>query len=236
MTFRTHGGARAGAGRKPVLDARGRQRMSHIERPAIDKRHPQHITLRVSPDLGWLRKRDTHAAVRGAMRQVLGRAAKFRIVHYSLQNTHLHLLVEAEDKSALSRGMQAFMISAAKRINAAISRRRRYARRRRGVVFIDRYHAEDLGWVRQVRNAISYVLNNWRRHHVDADPTHRLCGGQLDPFASGLAFFGFRERLSSQRPPGYEPPPTSLPQSWHLRAGWKKVPLVSCYDVPGATR
>jgi hypothetical protein len=40
----------------------------------------------------------------------------------SAQRTHLHLLVEAKDKEALAAGMQGFQISAAKHLNAAISK------------------------------------------------------------------------------------------------------------------
>jgi putative transposase len=62
----------------------------------------------------------------------------FRIVHLSIQGTHVHLLIEADDKDALARGMQAFQISAAKHLNAAMGGRT--GMRRRGGVFVDRYH------------------------------------------------------------------------------------------------
>jgi REP element-mobilizing transposase RayT len=74
-----------------------------------------------------------------------------RIVHQSIQDSHLHLLVEADTRTALARGMQAFQISAAKRINAAVSnagnwwerrRMRTKPERRKGAVFPDRYHEE----------------------------------------------------------------------------------------------
>ncbi|MFT3696889.1 MAG: transposase [Kofleriaceae bacterium] len=241
MTFKSldkngqlRGGARSKTGPKPKLDAGGRQRMSHVKRPSIDHRHPQHVTLRVSPEIGWMRKLDVYAAIRGALRKVLPRRSDFRIAQYSVQDTHIHLIVEAEHKKALAAGLRAFQISAAKRINAVISRRRRMDRRRRGVVFTDRYHAEDLSSVRQVRNALAYVMNNWRRHRVDSrDPSRRLCDGRLDPYASGLAYPGWREPLSLQRPRDYEPPPVAEPRSWLLTTGWTKAPLISCLEVPG---
>ncbi|HEY0253675.1 MAG TPA: hypothetical protein VGC41_19220, partial [Kofleriaceae bacterium] len=151
------------------------------------------------------------------------------------QNTHLHLIVEAADKDALTFGMRAFQISAAKRLNAMFSRRRRLAKRRRGLVFLDRYHAEDLASVRQVRNALSYVLNNWRRHRVDTSTSIDLCAGHLDPYASGLSFAGWREALP---PPGrlprdYESAPTSMPRTWLLSTGWTKGPPLSCFAIPG---
>jgi putative transposase len=229
------GGKRKGAGRKARRDDQGRRRMAHATRPAIDKRHPQHITLRVAPELGWLRRLDVYAALRVTLRTMLAHAATFRVVHFSLQNTHLHLIVEASDKAALTLGMRAFQISAAKRINAMWSRRRQLLARRRGVVFMDRYHAEDLRSVRQVRNTLSYVLNNWRRHRVDCETSIELCAGHLDPYASGQAFPGWSERMPApgRLPRDYESAPTSAPRTWLLSAGWTKARPISCFEVPG---
>jgi hypothetical protein len=53
-----------------------------------------------------------------------------------VQATHLHLLVEASDERALSRGVRAFEISVARRLNKAVGRK--------GRVFRDRYHADAL--------------------------------------------------------------------------------------------
>jgi putative transposase len=202
---------------------------------AIDKRHPQHVTLRVIPDVGWLRRLDTYAAVRHALRTVLARSHEFRIVHLSIQNTHVHLLVEANDKRCLANGMRAFQISAAKAINATYSRRRRLANRRRGRVFADRYYTEDIGSVRQVRNTLSYVLNNWRRHEDDAG-AYSLFGGRLDPYASGLAFAGWREAVPAQEcslPRDYESPEVSAPRTWLLGVGFTRAPAISMFETPG---
>ncbi len=100
-----------------------------------------------------------------------------RSVHASVQQTHIHLIVEAEGKVALARGMKAFQISAAKHINAAVSRG--LATRRRGAVFPDRYHVEVITTPRQARHALAYVLNNWRRHREDQRPFARTW--TLDP-------------------------------------------------------
>jgi putative transposase len=224
------GGPRKNAGRKPTGDF-----ASHAFRPEIDKCHPQHVTLRVVSDVGWLRRLDMYAAVRHALRTVLARSHEFRIVHLSIQNTHVHLLVEASDKHSLANGMRAFQISAAKTINAAYSRRRRLANRRRGRVFADRYYAEDIGSVRQVRNTLSYVLNNWRRHKDDAG-AYSLFGGRLDPYASGLAFAGWREPVPPDErslPRDYEPPEVSDPRTWLLGVGFTRAPAISMFETPG---
>ncbi len=224
------GGPRPNAGRKPNGERAG---ASHAARPEVNARHPQHVTLRVEPGVGWLRRLDMYKAVRGALRAVLGRAVDFRIVHMTLQNTHLHLIVEASDQEQLANGMRAFQISAAKRINAAYSRRRRVERR--GRVFSDRYHAEDLGSVRQVRNAIAYVINNWRRHRDDAGP-FTLLDGRLDPYASGLAFAGWRDVIQTcagSLPKDYDPPPVSEPRTWLVNVGWKRAKPITMVEVPG---
>jgi putative transposase len=175
-----------------------------------------------------------YRAIRRALQKVIVSQPAFRIVHFSLQNTHIHLICEANDKRVLAKGMQGFQISAARHLNAAISRRRR--KQHTGSVFTDRYHAEDLGSVRQVRNAIAYVLNNWRRHHVDSTSVFQLFSGRLDPYASGLAFHGWRETVPERDqvyPPDYEAPPTSEPTTWLLGQGWTRAKSISMFEVPG---
>jgi len=223
------GGSRPGAGRKPNGDRAG---ASHERRNAVNKRHPQHITLRVTDEIGWLRRLDMYAAIRLALLTVLVRRDQFRIVHVSVQNTHLHLIVEASDRKCLANGIRAFQISAAKRLNAAYSRRRRVARS--GRVFADRYHCESLDSVRQVRNAVAYVLNNWRRHRDD-DGTYTLLGGRLDPYASGLVFRGWREQIPKDAPlpRDYEAPPVSGPATWLLDRGLLKASPIGMTEVPG---
>src|SRR5262245_21579987 len=94
--------------------------------------------MRVAPAVGSLRRRRMYRAMRDATITAALREW-FRIVHISLQKTHVHLIVEAEDKTALARGMRSFTISAARHINTALGDG---AGRRRGRVFADRYHVE----------------------------------------------------------------------------------------------
>ena len=149
--FKRRGGKRRGAGRPPKGLRAG---SSHKARPALASRYPVHVVLRVVPAVGNLRRRCVYRAAREAT-LIAARLGKIRIVHLSIQRTHLHLLVEAQDKRALASGMQGFQISAAKHINAAISKDCP-GPRRRGTVFPDRYHAEIITSPRQARNALSY--------------------------------------------------------------------------------
>jgi DNA-binding transcriptional regulator YdaS (Cro superfamily)/REP element-mobilizing transposase RayT len=146
-----------------------------------------HVVLRVTRAAGNLRKLEMYRAIRGALGVCLANRADYRVVHVSIQSTHLHLLVEADDGRALSRGMQGFAISAARRLNRALGRRR-------GQVFAYRYHATPITNPTQARNAISYVLNNWRRHRHDARAPWRI-----DPYSSADAFRGWAARIVRNR-------------------------------------
>src|SRR3954462_763900 len=160
--FKRRGGKRRGAGRPPKGVRAG---APHKARPDLHARHPVHVVLRVISAVGNLRRRCTYRAIREAT-LTTARREDFRIVHLSIQRTHLHLLVEADHKGALASGMQGFQISAAKHLNAAISKGRP-GPRRRGAVFPDRYYAEIIATPTQARHALNYVINNWRRHRED---------------------------------------------------------------------
>lgn len=225
------GGKRAGAGR-PAKGKRSSAR--HKRRPKHDHRHPVHVTVRVVDGLGTLRQRDAYLAIREATFTAFTREV-FRLVHFSIQSNHIHLIAEAANKKALSRGMQGFQISAAKRLNAAITKRT--GSRRRGQVFTDRYHARALSTPRAVRHALCYVLNNWRRHREDRAVRTRTW--KVDPFSNGWEFFGWKERALS--PLVYQPSTeylamslvTWFPKTWLLRDGWQRHGLISIREVPG---
>src|SRR5262245_27717006 len=107
MVFRTHGGKRRGAARKPKGNRPG---ASHVARSEHDPRHPVHVTMRVVGSASGLRRRDMYFAVREAT-IVTARREDFRINHISIQRDHIHLIVEADSKSALSKGLRGFSIS-----------------------------------------------------------------------------------------------------------------------------
>ncbi len=198
----------------------------------MTRHEPVHVVSRVAPDVGWLRKRDLYRAIRKAT-VVAAKRDDMRIVHASIQGTHLHLLVETEDERVLASGMKGFQGSAAKAINRALSRRRGVPRR--GPVFPDRYHAEVIRSPRQARHAISYVINNWRKHG-EHRRVHALAW-TIDPFSSGVTFDGWREHgvrgAPWTWPEGYEPLLVRAPRSWLLRVGWRRHGLVSETETPG---
>jgi REP element-mobilizing transposase RayT len=231
LPFKTWGGKRAGAGR-PSKKKRASE--GHEERPELRPGSVLLVTTRITEDvlaaIRSLRCADGYHSVRYGLYSIIERE-HFRICHISIQWNHLHLIVEADSKDALADGMKGFGVSVAKHLNGSI--RDASGRRRRGPVFDDRYHQRLLGGPRQVRNALAYVLNNWRRHGEDrVHPTRKV-----DPYSSGVAFGGWKELRGTlyvnAKPLGYIPLSVSLPRTWLLTKGWRKAGTVSVHEVPG---
>jgi REP element-mobilizing transposase RayT len=225
--FRPRGGKRKGAGRKPNGARAG---SLHQARPEFKPYHALHVVMRVVPTVGSMRRRSLYKAVRDATITAALRD-RFRIVHLSIQRTHVHMLVEAENKRALARGMQGFQISAARNINGALGDK---YRRRRGPVFADRYHLTVITSPTQARNAIGYVLSNWRKHREDQQglPSTWL----VDPFSSGIMFPDWKELEGKDVMwpwrDTYDPLMVRRPRGWLLSEGWKNAGELSARDVP----
>jgi REP element-mobilizing transposase RayT len=233
LLFR-HGGVRKGAGRPPKNGRRAGA--PHKRRPTLKACEPVHVVLRVVGAIRTLRRRAMYHALREATLTVARRelayseSRAFRIVHVSIQRTHVHLLVEAANRTALSRGMQSFQISAARHINRAAGRR--------GTVFPDRFHQEIIRTPTGARHALSYVLCNWRKHREDEDP--RAHSWRIDPFSTGVLFPGWREDLDRTTlrrwRATYDPLVVYQPRTWLLREGWRKAGTVGHDDVPSSRR
>jgi REP element-mobilizing transposase RayT len=182
-----------------------------------------HVTLRLRPEVGSIRNRRGFALVRQVMGHVAGRGEEFRIVHLSIQGNHVHLLCEAAHRVALTRGVQAFKIAFAKRLNKQIGHR--------GAVFEDRYHDEVLVTPTQVRRCIGYVLCNWRKHGFDAGAAM-----VLDPYSTARHFTGWVEqrRLGAVPRADEDVLPRVEPRTWLLRDGWRRGGSApSVFEVPG---
>jgi REP element-mobilizing transposase RayT len=190
------------------------------------------VTIRVVGSASGLRRKDTYLALREAT-IVTARREDFRIVHMSVQQNHLHPIVEADHKAALSNGIRGFSIPAARQINRAITARG--GDRRTGRVIGDRYHARPLTSPRAVRNAVAYTLSNWRHHGEDRAPFARTW--KVDPFSSGAMFFGWKELEDSPvlwpLPPTYQPLIVFRPRTWLLQSWDRFHPLISVHEAPG---
>lgn len=213
LAFRSRGGARRGAGRKPSGLKAG---VPHVRRPEFKQRHPLHVTMRLRQGLPSLRQKSLSELVLSAFRNAKQRCGT-RLVQYSIQTNHLHLIVEAGDRRALSRAIQGLAIRLARRLNARL--------RRRGSVFSDRYHARALRTPLEVRRALLYVLQN-HQHHAGA-----ARAPALDPLSSAPYFDGFSDRTPA---PFGRGAPVADPSTWLLRVGWRRHGLLRRDENPSS--
>jgi REP element-mobilizing transposase RayT len=213
FVFRMWGGKRDGAGRKPSGERAG---VPHTRRPEHQKRHPVHVTLRAKRGTPSLRRQTLFFSVRKA----LASASRtwFRLLHFSVQSDHVHLMLEARDKEHLSKGMRGLTIRVALHLNRALHRRR-------GKVWSDRFHARALRTPREVRHGLVYVLANWKKHVPDAKGVDRC--------SSSWWFDGWKVPPASG-PPGWnsEDPPVCAPGEWLSRTGWRRYGLIEQSERP----
>ena len=195
--WKAWGGARRGAGRKPTGERAG---VSHQTRKELKACEPLHVTMRVLEGLPSLRKGSLLVPLHECFER--SEKAGFRVCHFSIQENHFHLIVEADGKGALSSGMQALCTSIARRMNRELGRKGRF--------FSDRYHARALTTPTEVRNALRYVLHNTKHHG-------KFYVG-VDWFSSGLWFTGWIDHE-----PIENPPPIAVARTWLLEVGWKRA-------------
>lgn len=202
---------------------------------------PVHVTLRAR--IAPLRSQFVFPTVHLAVIRAARRAPeRFRIVHYSVQRDHLHLIVEACDTRALSGGVRGIAIRIARYVNDLLGRR--------GPLWSDRWHGHTLRTPREVRNALVYVLANFRKH-----ARHPLRAG-IDPYSSARWFDGWCE----WQPGSGVPPPSAEPmatigmnngpfgepeaatgrafesRTWLGSSGWKRHGLLRLDEAPRPTQ
>jgi REP element-mobilizing transposase RayT len=210
---------------RPRRDGQPRQRPGRKVGPRPSVRHrarsvhkcwnPLHVTLRAVSGLPSFRQQVLYAAFERAFRTT--RREDFRIVEFSVQDNHVHMIVEADDKDALARGMKSFSVRANRLFNAALGRGR-------GRVWGDRYHRRDLTSARHVRNALVYCLSNYKKHQ-------RVTHGRprIDPCSSARWFQGWtaiRAHDDGERP-------TEEARTVLLRAAWwRKHGFIHPGEVP----
>ena len=216
---RTWGGKRRNAGRAPKGARAG---VPHRKRQTFDgTKYPVEITLRISSEVGSLRRETLKTVILDALRASNARGW-IGVTDFSILSNHLHLVVECADEKALSRGMQGLKIRLAKAINRALGRRR-------GTVFPDRYHSRVLRSPTEVRNSLLYVVNNFRKHV--AEQRLGLPNDWIDDFSSGPWFDGWA--LPPPEPP--EARPVGHPKTYLRRFLWRRAgPPFRRYDTPGA--
>jgi putative transposase len=192
ILFRAHGGARRGAGRKRVAP---KARVLHRPRTLLTGREPVLVTLTTQRPIANLRGRRAMERIVRSLSRAKDRLGA-RIVHYSVQRDHLHLIVEAEGTRSLSRAMQGLSVRITKALNRALGRK--------GKVFTDRFHdrALDLAQAGASRAGLRAVQRAQARRRA-ADP--RRAGPVLGRFVllcsvlRGLVPRGVLERRDRDR-------------------------------------
>ena len=217
------GGRRPGAGHPKT----GRTKVAHRSRPRVTRHTPVHVTLKVRPDLPNLRRGAVFRLIRGVLREVCDGDA-FRVCHFTVQATHVHLVCEATEANVLAAGLHRLALRVVKRVNAALDRH--------GRVFAERYHARVLATPREVKNALRYVLLNGRKHA--AQRGQRIGPDWFDPCSSAAWFDGWSKRLPWREPwmraLRSQAPATAPARSWLLSIGWReKCGPLSLHETPG---
>jgi REP element-mobilizing transposase RayT len=191
-----------------------------------------HVTLRAG--LGSLRSQLLYPTVRIAISRATRHAPeRFRIVHFSVQSNRVHLIVEAAERRALTAGVHGLEARITRYINELLNRR--------GSLWADRWHGRALKSPREVRNALVYVLANFRKH------TSRPVPRGADPCSSGAWFHGWRGMDVQRGPPPLagrawplgkedEEVPVSDPNTWLLREGFLKAGRVRLDEAPRPER
>jgi REP element-mobilizing transposase RayT len=140
-------------------------------------------------DVWSLRSRRSYRVIEKAFRGGRDRFG-FRLNEYSVQGNHIHLIAEAVDATALARGIKGLSIRIALGLNRLMSRK--------GRVIADRWHQHILRTPSEVKRALAYVLNNFRKHQAQqrklaprsapaAAQASTTAGAIIDRFSSAIA-------------------------------------------------
>jgi REP element-mobilizing transposase RayT len=194
--FRTWGGARRGAGRP-----RTRGGLPHEPRPEVRPYQPVHVTLKMAEHVWNLRSERSYAVIHRGI-EAARRRTDVRIVHFTIEGNHLHLIAESRGTRALANTIRALSIRLARGLNRMMGRR--------GPVFADRYHAHVLRTPAEVRHAVRYVVGNHANHQ--ARRRRPMREGWVDPFSSATV-----KVPRTAQGVLFADPVTVAPETWLLR-------------------
>jgi REP element-mobilizing transposase RayT len=184
----------------------------HRTRPEHAESHPVHVTMRRVRLAPSFRTQRIHAVIVSELSRA--RRKGVRVIEYSIQDDHLHLMIEGKHAPDLSAQMRKLFSRIAMTINATIARR--------GSLFRDRHHRHALETPREVRNALVHILFNARKHACGDARTVQALYDAPDPFSSAPWFTGWAPEA---RPPPDTPTSTArttAPRTWLARTGWKR--------------
>ena len=139
-----------GAGRPRVHDPG----IAHRSRPFLERASSLHLTIKVKAIKAEMKNK----AVLSMLKRAILNARKkgLKIIHYSLEFDHVHLLVEADDNAELAIGMQSFGVTLSKAINRM--------RKMKGAVYKHRYHFRQISSSRELKYVMKYIFSNGVKH------------------------------------------------------------------------
>jgi REP element-mobilizing transposase RayT len=170
--------------------------MPHTRRPPVSRHRPHHVTVKTVRGTWNLRSQRCFAPIRKALAALADREA-FRLVEFSVEHDHIHMIVEADHRRALSEALRTLLIRVARGLNRVMGVR--------GRRFGDRYHEHILKTPNETRNALRYVLRNRGIHRERWGRTREL---PVDPFSS---------EATELRSVVHDP------TCWLLREGWTRA-------------
>ena len=164
---------RRGPGRPKIKD-RTKVGVAHKARAEIGAKTALHVTAKTSASVPNLRTRRRFAVIRQAFVKYC-RLDGFRLIQFSILGDHLHLILEADSKQALSLGMQKLLQSISRRLNALLVKEKGGTVSTKGGhygsllgwvgrVFKDRYFVHVLKTPTVMERAVRYVIHNAQKH------------------------------------------------------------------------
>ncbi|MEQ1876432.1 MAG: transposase [Bdellovibrionia bacterium] len=211
------GGKRDGAGRPNRSGL-----VNHMRRPKIETRYPLHVTWRLRKDLPDIRAGKYLRAFKVAAARAKTRG--LRVLHYSFEANHIHMIVEADSNAKLANGMRSLGCRLGKRVRTLTNETK--TRPGRGSIFVGRYHMHVLKNPTETKNALEYVLLNHAKHMKFIE--------HIDVYSSGYYFREWkkllgrrfthilREQFQLSEEPGSNDA-LSAPKSWLAQTGWMKA-------------
>jgi REP element-mobilizing transposase RayT len=207
---------RRGVGR-PAKKIKSAHAITHQPRPKLGKKEVLHLTLKLRRGLPTLRRDKPFKAIQRSFYKYSS-GEGFRLVHFSVQHDHLHLIAEADSKKALSRAMHCLAISISRRLNGLW---KKLGGAWTGRVFKERYHEHVLKQPLEVRNVLLYVLANAKKHGA-------IKAHERDFYSSARYFDGFA-KVRAQKPPNEL---LERATAWLLTTGWKNYGLIKATEMP----
>ncbi len=202
---------------RPAKAVKSPHAVTHQARPRLGKKEVLHLTLKLRRGLPSLRRAKAFAAIQRSFYKY-SRGDGFRLVQFGVQKDHLHLIAEADSKTALSKAMQKLAISLAKRLDWLWSK---MTASKIGRIFKERYHQHVLKTAQEARNALVYVIQNAKKHG-------EIRAHERDFYSSARFFDGF----TNAKPQPLPDKLLSRATAWLLTTAWRQKGLIPVSEVP----